>query len=282
MSQPNRWQWNEHEDAALHELQNHHAAILYLRGLRKHMDYDTGLVGVRRRISLRMFVELLEERRDPGSPLPCYVPSIASIRWCLDRLEKVGLIRRMEKTHRLAPMVFELPLATIGIMNKPQQQELQQIATAIDLTNNIDKNSTDQNSYNKEVQQELHQNQKYPACPHKELLALWREAMKGKKVPVPKEGYWEPKRKGYRDLSARWTEGFKRVNSETKLPIYMDKESGIKIATMAGALKWWEGFFNYCAKSTFLTTECRAFDLDWAVNYENFRKIIQGNYIDKQ
>jgi hypothetical protein len=267
MSQPLRWQWNEHEDAALHELQNHHAAILYLRGLRKHMDYDTGLVGIRRRISLRMFSELLEERRDPGSPYPQYIPTKASIRWALTRLEKVKLIERIPQTGHMAPMVFRLPLATIGIF-KPEQHDLQHIATAHEEDKNNNQINSIENNNSTELQQEQAHSNKYPACPHQQILQIWNEVMPAQ-IRRPRETLWKPDRKAYKELATRWKQCFEIIHSKKGVPLYTD---------LPGGLQWWRGFFIHCTKSDFLMNRCRPFELTWVVNRENFIKIQEGKY----
>lgn len=110
----NSWKWNEVEDAALDQLNNARAEKLYLRGLRKYMDYSTGLVGVKRRVSLQGFRELIEERRDRGSVEVEYKPSNHSIRWLLTLLERAGLVERLPKQRRTDPMIFRLPLADTG------------------------------------------------------------------------------------------------------------------------------------------------------------------------
>lgn len=119
----NSWKWNEAEDDALSSLNNSRAAVLYLRGLRKHMDYATGLVGVARRVSLQMFRELLEERRERGSKEPLYVPTNDSVRWLLSQLERAGLIERLPKLRRTDPMVFRLLLADTGSVRPNEEPQ---------------------------------------------------------------------------------------------------------------------------------------------------------------
>jgi len=106
--------WNEEEDDRLQGLPLM-AQVLYLRGLRRHMDYGTGLVGVTRKMSYQMFKELLSVDRRFGSTLrDDEVVSIKQIRVALSQLEAAGLIHRRPKSKRTDPMVFRLPLASLG------------------------------------------------------------------------------------------------------------------------------------------------------------------------
>ena len=49
-----RTQWNDEEDKALDYLP-HRAQVCYLRGLRRYMDYATGIVGISRLINYKGF-----------------------------------------------------------------------------------------------------------------------------------------------------------------------------------------------------------------------------------
>lgn len=106
------WQFNEDEDAALEYLP-HVDQVLYLRGLRKFMDFATGIVGIRRKVSYQMFRELLEVHRRRGSTKPEYYPKRDEVRASLTRLEAAGLIIRVPSASKAVAdsMVFKLPFA---------------------------------------------------------------------------------------------------------------------------------------------------------------------------
>lgn len=101
-----RTSWNEREDDAMHGLP-HMAQLTYLRALRPYMDYATGIVGIKRGISLKSISEMLhvesgQGRREYGDP------STKAVRYALDLLERAGLIEKKKADRQL---VFRLPLA---------------------------------------------------------------------------------------------------------------------------------------------------------------------------
>jgi len=57
--------WNEAEEEALQGMPLE-AQLLYLRGLRRYMDYRTGIVGEKRRVSWQMLSEVLEVEPHQG------------------------------------------------------------------------------------------------------------------------------------------------------------------------------------------------------------------------
>lgn len=99
--------WNEAEDDALQGLPLE-AQVLYLRGLRKHMDYRTGVVGVTRGISYQMLREVLFVEPVPGDKRSGS-PSKSAVRRLVGRLVDAGLAVPMSEGKRL---IFRLPLAT--------------------------------------------------------------------------------------------------------------------------------------------------------------------------
>lgn len=96
------------------------ARLLYLMGLRPHMDYATGLVGTaKRRISLQqlreaLFVEPGAGRSESGSP------SKDQVRRALHLLTRAGLVERQDEPGRL---VFRLPLAAADVYPKGTDTE---------------------------------------------------------------------------------------------------------------------------------------------------------------
>lgn len=94
---------------ALHELP-HLAQVLYLRGLRPHMDVATGQVGMIRRLSERGLIEVATVPAVPGrSAAHVVAPTRKAIRSALDALESAGLVRRVQGVDRC--FVFYLPKA---------------------------------------------------------------------------------------------------------------------------------------------------------------------------
>jgi len=90
----------------------HEARTLYREGLRPYMDYTTGLVGIKRRVSYQSFRELLEVVPERGSALgSVQVPSKSAMRNMLVLLERNGLVEKLPQRRRTDPMVFRLRLA---------------------------------------------------------------------------------------------------------------------------------------------------------------------------
>lgn len=101
-------QWNDDEDDALQGLP-FDAQLLYLRGLRRMMDFGTGEVGRSRRISWQTMREVLyvDKRQgctDTGSP------SRERLRRAAQHLERAGLVV-MRSIQADKHLIFYLPLA---------------------------------------------------------------------------------------------------------------------------------------------------------------------------
>lgn len=113
--------------------------------------------------------------------------------------------------------------------------------------------------------------QTLPACPHLELLNIFAEKLP--ELPQPKPELWEGQRA--KNLSARW-----------KWCLTAKKRSGERYATTkAEALDFFERYFGYVAKSDFLTGRDGRWsgcDLAWLVKADNFAKVLQGNYENRQ
>ncbi len=106
-------QWNEGEDEALQGLP-HFAQLLYLRGLRRCMDYRTGLVGERRKISYQMMREVLTVERKNGSTKrddEAYITK-KKLRIALKQLESAGLVEFV-RSARFEDMIIRLPKASV-------------------------------------------------------------------------------------------------------------------------------------------------------------------------
>src|SRR5690554_3227490 len=92
----NSWRWNEFEDEALQKLPPE-IERLYMRGIRKHMDYATGITGRKRRVSMEMFASLLEYHPPVGSREKARTYSRQQITRMLNKLEAAGLIERLHR-----------------------------------------------------------------------------------------------------------------------------------------------------------------------------------------
>lgn len=301
------WQFNEDEEAAMEYLP-HSDQVLYLRGMRKNMDFSTGTVGISRRISYQGFKELLEVNRSQGSTKSDYAPSRDAMRAMIARLVKVGLLERIQfKTGmRIEPLAFKLPLAHIGrysaLVKEPhystasappaQSSELVQpranvspaaenkvspIHQSIRLNNNSTKVECE-NSNELSDSESNSSSEKKAKAVSQESGALghcpWNEILDiwQAEFPArrqPNRNLWA-KQAAAKDLRARWKEaaGIDHSNGSGKL--YSDRESG---------LDFWQRFLKHLAKSKFLTSdESNFFDLQWLVTRKNFYKTLDGKY----
>lgn len=113
--------------------------------------------------------------------------------------------------------------------------------------------------------------QTLPACPHLELLDIFAEQLP--ELPQPKPELWEGARA--KALAARW-----------KWCLTAKKRSGARYATTkAEALDFFRRYFGYVGKSDFLTGRDGRWsgcDLAWLVKADNFAKVLQGNYENRQ
>lgn len=100
--------------------------------------------------------------------------------------------------------------------------------------------------------------ERIPPCPHKAILALWRELM----PEFPQPQTWNSDEARYKHLAQRWREQPDRQNVES-----------------------WRDLLVYIRESKFLMGETNgargpftSLSLDWIVKKSNFTKIIEGQY----
>jgi hypothetical protein len=298
------WQFNEDEDAAMEYLP-HADQVLYLRGMRKNMDFSTGVVGIRRAISYQGFKELLEINRRQGSNKPSYAPTKDELRACIERLVKAGLLERINLNtgSRIERMVFRLPLAHVGQRSISIKEPLHHTtgtppAKILDVTGPREGvNPTSENQVNpihqlvsksdiKEYSENSEElsgsaqidslnlekpkavNQGVGYCPHQEILDLWAKHLPGKKGN--NRNLW-PKSDASKKLKARWREAAEIVHSSEPRMLYSNREEG---------LVWWGNFFEYISKKCkFLMSDGSLFfNLGWLVESDNFIKTLNGNF----
>lgn len=302
------WQFNEDELFALDYLP-HIDRVLYMFGIRTHMDFSTGMTGIRRRVSYQSFKELLEVNRAKGSNKGSYSPTKDELRASIARLVRVGLIERINLNtgEKVEPLVFKLPIAHVGAYssrnNEPQQNPTgappQKNPAAARVGDGM--NPTEENTMNPIHQLDSYKDIKeysensnefeHSATPDsvnlekpKAVDQVGRGSMLG---PCPHaeildlwNGALPGKRSPNRNLWAkqtaaahlrsRWQEAAHIDHSNGKHKLYSDRESG---------LAWWGRFFTHLSKSRFLMSdEATFFDLAWVVKKANFYKALDGKY----
>lgn len=99
------FQINDDEWGALFDAP-HHLLKVYA-SIRMHMDYQTGITGLSRRISEQMLREVLSNPASPGRP--AHQATRKEVRYSLETLTKLGLLDPMPS---LGPFVFALPQAS--------------------------------------------------------------------------------------------------------------------------------------------------------------------------
>lgn len=111
----------------------HRAQVMYLRVLRRRMDFDTCIVGITVRLSYMLIAEWLEERPAVRSNKPVVRLTVGEIRAVLAMLERVGLVERvLDKNNDVLPLVFKLPLARTGLIRpKYERQQKPECTTEI-------------------------------------------------------------------------------------------------------------------------------------------------------
>lgn len=106
-------QWNDAEDAALDYLP-HVDQVIYLRGIRRRMNYQTGIAGgPESPISYAWLGQLTDVQPEIGSHLrPPKRMTLSALRASFARLERAGLITRVANNDRR--LVFDCLLASKG------------------------------------------------------------------------------------------------------------------------------------------------------------------------
>lgn len=103
-----RAQWNDDEDEALRRLP-WRARVVYLQGIRRYMDYQTGWSGKTRILSYQFFFELLECADHTTAPDPKV--SKDGLRAIFTMLERVGLVEWPRGSSQQRGVVFRCLLA---------------------------------------------------------------------------------------------------------------------------------------------------------------------------
>ena len=142
--------WNDMEEETLQGLP-WLAQLVYLRGLRRFMDYSTGIVGVKRGISYQCLKETLYIEPTTGRPKKDVgLPSLAKVRNAIRLLTDAGLIKTIPHAKKL---IFLLCLAKTDQSDQKKHSrplaDLQQTFDSSDIVNdNNDIPSTNTTSLN--------------------------------------------------------------------------------------------------------------------------------------
>ena len=116
-----RSSWNSDEDAALQGL-SVEAQVIYLRGLRRYMDFGTGVAGhPGRKISYQGLKETITPERDWGSNKKEKEVTKGFVRARLTELKRAGLIQDAG-SNRVDGLVVRLVLADTGVVRSKKER----------------------------------------------------------------------------------------------------------------------------------------------------------------
>lgn len=294
-----RTQWNDAEDEAMDYLP-HLDQIIYLRGIRRRMDYQTGIAGMTAPISYGWLAQLCEVRPRACSTMrPPPRPDKNALRSAFDRLEAAGLIRRI-RDHGLKSLVFECLLADRGssvrnmshpsATHEPPTKSNPSIASNGAASQGMSHPSATPHELSmshpiqvsgickEEAKASLSlvasapsssgaSSKASPDCPHLEIIGLYHEMLP--ELPLIVASRW-PDSKDAKAMQARWRED-KRHQS----------------------LDFWERFFDAVRDNAhWMGQNERGWkaNLRWLVKRENFDKVLErmvdntrrGSHMDNQ
>lgn len=241
------------------------------------MDYATGYVGYKRRISYQSLSETVHYMPDRGTHEPAMVLSKKAARCAVDELERAGLVQRIPAERSL---VLFLPLADTdeSLQKRRGTPGAQEGHTPQGHSKNPDSQGMQTNEGHYEGHtpspDEGHPSGSGnpgitppnggestagpPPCPHQQIIDIWHEVL----PELPRVLRWQGKRKDH--LQARWRED-KRHQS----------------------VEFWRGLFEFIRESPWLMGQVdgrggRPFKLtlEWVVNPTNFTNIIERKYHD--
>lgn len=116
---------NRNEYAALfedvHVSDRERTLYLYLRW---HMDYDSGITGVARKVSYQSIREHLEYKPERGSKEPAYYPTKDQVKRLLRKIESYGWVQSLHSGKRGEAMVFRLVLASAGKIRPNEERHM--------------------------------------------------------------------------------------------------------------------------------------------------------------
>ena len=101
-------QFNDDEDSVLQGLRPA-TQVIYLRGIRRFMDYETGLVGVKRKISYTSLSECCEFIPDTRCNIKAERKTKEGVRAAIKELVRAGLVEKIVDKNQL---IFKCILAT--------------------------------------------------------------------------------------------------------------------------------------------------------------------------
>lgn len=279
--------WNDEEDEALQGLPLR-AQIIYLRGIRRYMNYSTGIAGnSSRRISLKSLAEVSESFNNRQVDQPTKNATRASI----EQLKKSGLIERIEDKDYL---IFFLPKAD---RNDSVQNNYNTTTTQQQHNNNTDSNTEEtinygdlNDNYNIGEKDEILQGSlttTHIRITGKQVTEISKDIVAHATGDVVKITKNQPT--PYQAIVDLYHETLPGLSQVYKLTDQRKQKIRALWADELDDLNCWKNYFISISHSDFLMgrsppTNGRSFiaDLDFIINPTNFVKIAEEKYHGKK
>jgi len=288
--------WNDAEDAALQGL-TCAAQVLYLRGLRRYMDYRTGVAGIARRIDEACLRETIAFEPDRGSSAGRRNDITRQfIRSRLDELRRVGLIADVASEPGRRGYVFRLVFAdtdqSVQNMNnrrtttksadeQPHEQPLEQPHKSASKQRDTREEQPDEQPNEQQFQSEtIGRGTTTHPVSGKELRISTANAVL---VAAEADNTPERLRCPTQKILSAYHELLPELPPMRSFPEQSAKMLRARVREDRARLSvdWWRNFFRYVRRCPHLMGGSQSgwqADLMWLVRPTNFAKVINGNY----
>lgn len=123
------------------------AHAMYIHGFRRRVRFSDGTVGTGRNttVSVNWFRDMLERQGKPGSHWQGKALTRDRVKTQVKALERVGLIRRLDKPNPRSPLRYELPLASLASIRfqeeHPHEHPQENLVKHCNSTKKVDKSA---------------------------------------------------------------------------------------------------------------------------------------------
>lgn len=289
--------WNDQEEGLLQGLP-WLAQLIYLRALRRFVDYRTGLVGASRGISYQsirevLFVEPRQGRRVAG------MPSLKEVRNALDLLIEAGLIRSVGTERKL---LFFLQFADWdeSAQKKEGRSGADQGQTNQGRQNHKEVNGIDYELGRSWAEVEEANQGTPPISDIRRVLLMSTDISRPQAGPAGPDGDGEAQGEQgrgrgapvelcpHQQIIALYHDVLRPAGCPEVRTWNAQRQAMLRARWREhGDLDWWRGYFEFVAESRFLTGRARpraegeppfVATLEWLVRPGNMAKVYEGFY----